>query len=176
MEFEFSSVGDIDKFIDRLEKVAEVLVEETRTPIVEEMVDNAVLHAQSGFNRGENFGLAYGFDGGLEFDQPTVVSKKSTSDGFEVVANGEDALYIEFGSGVRYNSGSSYPQPLPDGVDAIGTHISDNNTSGYPHGNKDTWFFNKDGEKFYSHGNPAFMPMYHAQEEIKNNIINRFFK
>ena len=74
-----------------------------------------------------------------------------------VIANGEDAIWVEFGTGV-YHNGSTGSSPHPKGSE-LGFTIG-----GYGKGlgKKETWGFYEDGELMFTHGTPSVMPMYTA--------------
>lgn len=109
------------------------------------------------------------------------VSIEQTQNGYRVVASGNAVAFIEFGTGVHYNSGSSYPLPKPSGIVGIGEY-------GKKHGKKDKWQYigdpgtngvvSNDGRVVTTHGNPAQMPMYHAltamQDEVERIVREAF--
>lgn len=80
-----------------------------------------------------------------------------------VAVNGRDAVFVEFGTGV-YHNGSASPHPMAVTVGAI--------IGGYGkgHGKRNTWYFNRDGETFRTHGIPARMPVWKAAKEIAPKI------
>lgn len=84
-----------------------------------------------------------------------------------VVANGEDAIWCEFGAGVYYN-GSVGSSPHPNGQDlgfTIGSY-----GKGYGKGN--AWgYYDDNGELVITRGTPASMPMYNAAKEITKKAI-----
>lgn len=82
-----------------------------------------------------------------------------------VIANGEDAIWAEFGAGVHHN-GSPGSSPHPKGSEmgfTIGGY-------GKGMGKKDTWGFYEDGELRLTHGAPATMPMYNALKTVCDEI------
>lgn len=82
-----------------------------------------------------------------------------------VIANGEDAIWAEFGAGVYYN-GSPGSSPHPKGAEmgfTIGGY-------GKGMGKKKTWGFYEDGELRLTHGAPAKMPMYNALKTVCDDI------
>ncbi len=86
----------------------------------------------------------------------------------QVIAEGEEAVYIEFGAGVHFNgSVGSYPNPLAKNLDfisAIGTY-------GQGHGSQDMWVYkDSHGEKQWTYGTPADMPMYKAVKSATDDI------
>lgn len=114
------------------------------------------------------------------------VTIEPTERGYSVVASGKTVAFIEFGTGVHYNSGASYPLPKPSGIVGIGEY-------GKGQGKKDSWRYQ--GEKgtngvvktnhktgvewIVTHGNPAQMPMYHALLAMQNEaerIVKEAFK
>ena len=83
-----------------------------------------------------------------------------------VIANGEDAVFMEFGAGVYYNGGvGSSPNPLGA---ALGYTIG---SYGKGNGAKAVWGFNgEDGTLHLTHGVPASMPLYRALQSVVNDI------
>ena len=92
------------------------------------------------------------------------VSLVGTNNGYAIVASGHAVAFIEFGSGVYHNTGEPYPDPRPDGIVGIGEY-------GKGYGKRQTWVYRDDaGEKVFTHGNPAAMPMWYASEEMRSKI------
>lgn len=83
-----------------------------------------------------------------------------------VIANGEDAVFMEFGAGVYYNGGvGSSPNPLGA---ALGYTIG---SYGKGNGAKAVWGFKgEDGTLHLTHGVPASMPLYRALQSVVNDI------
>lgn len=83
-------------------------------------------------------------------------------DGKSIVrAVGKEAVFQEFGAGVYYNgpAGSS-PNPLNKGVFLIGTF-------GKGYGQRNVWgYYDEGGNLKLTHGTPASMPMYHAEQAV----------
>jgi hypothetical protein len=83
-----------------------------------------------------------------------------------VIANGEDAVFMEFGAGVYYNGpvGSS-PNPLGTElgftIGSYSTHKPDKEIWGYK---------GEDGEIHLTHGTPASMPLYRAVQRVWKDI------
>ena len=83
-----------------------------------------------------------------------------------VIANGDDAVFMEFGAGVYYN-GSVGSSPNPLGA-ALGYTIG---SYGKGNGAKNVWGFKgSDGQLHLTHGVPASMPMYKAMMAVVNDI------
>lgn len=101
-----------------------------------------------------------------------TVTINESGNGYTIEAQGNAVAFIEFGTGVTYNSGSSYPGKKPDGVADIGEF-------GQGKGKRRAWFYYGDpgtnGEVQESgvvktRGNPAEAPMYYATEEMRRSI------
>ena len=92
------------------------------------------------------------------------VSLETTDNGYAIVAAGHAVAFIEFGAGVYHNSGDPYPGPRPEGIVGIGEY-------GKGYGKRQTWVFRDEaGEKVFTHGNPAAMPLWYASEEMRSKI------
>lgn len=82
-----------------------------------------------------------------------------------IIASGEDAVWIEFGTGVFHN-GSSGNSKHPRGNE-LGFTIG---SYGKGMGNKQTWGYYEDGNLILTHGTPAIMPMYKSMLNICGQI------
>ena len=84
-----------------------------------------------------------------------------------VVANGEDAVWCEFGAGV-YHNGSVGSSPNPYGKD-LGFTIG---SYGKGYGKAKAWgYYDGNGDLVITRGTPASMPMYNAVQEITRKAI-----
>lgn len=84
-----------------------------------------------------------------------------------VVADGEDAVWCEFGAGV-YHNGSVGNSPNPYGKD-LGFTIG---SYGKGHGKQQKWgYYDENGEIVITRGTPASMPMYNAVQEVMRKAI-----
>ena len=93
------------------------------------------------------------------------VSIEPIANGYAILAEGNAVAFIEFGAGVYHNPGEPYPNPRPSGIVGIGEY-------GKGHGKRKAWGFRDGtGELVITHGNPAAMPMWHAGEEMRRNIL-----
>lgn len=83
-----------------------------------------------------------------------------------VFADGEQAVFIEYGAGV-YNNGAAGTSPHPWGEEKgflIGEY-------GDGKGKRKAWGYrNNAGEVVVTHGTPAAMPMYHGMQDAINVI------
>ena len=84
-----------------------------------------------------------------------------------VVADGEDAVWCEFGAGV-YHNGSVGSSQNPYGNDlnfTIGSY-------GEGYGKRQAWgYYDEDGELVLTRGTPASMPMYNAAQEVMRKSV-----
>ena len=91
----------------------------------------------------------------------------SSQDLTVVFADGEDAVFMEFGAGVYYNGAAgSSPNPLGANLGfTIGSY-------GKGNGAKETWgYYGEDGELHLTHGTPASMPLYRALQSVRQDIV-----
>ena len=84
-----------------------------------------------------------------------------------VIANGEDAVFVEFGAGV-YHNGSPGSSPHPEGA-RLGFTIG---SYGDGHGKRKVWGYREDGDGplILTHGAPASMPMYNAMKNVLDQV------
>lgn len=88
-----------------------------------------------------------------------------------IFLQGKDALFIEFGAGIYYNNGNAHPQAAEFGF-GVGTYPSEHPPNrainpGY------WWYSDEDKNKHLSLGTEATMPIFHAGETIRNNLIQK---
>ncbi len=84
-----------------------------------------------------------------------------------VVADGEDAVWCEFGAGV-YHNGSAGSSPNPYGG-KLGLTIG---SYGKGFGKQQAWgYYDESGELIITHGTPASMPMYNAVKSVTIKAI-----
>lgn len=93
------------------------------------------------------------------------VSVEQNGDVLWVIAEGEDAVFIEFGAGVYFNN---KPSPHPNG-NPLGLTIG---SYGKGHGNRNAWAFFDGGELVITRGTPAAMPMYKSAKQVVQNIYD----
>ena len=83
---------------------------------------------------------------------------------------GEDALFIEFGAGIAYNTGMEHPKAGEFGY-GVGTYPSKHPPNRAI--NPGYWFYRENGELKKSIGTQATMPIYFASETMRNNAIQK---
>lgn len=79
---------------------------------------------------------------------------------------GDDVMFVEFGAGVHYNGpGSPHPMGAELGF-TIGSY-------GHGQGTQDYWWYvDRNAEVEISYGTEATMPMYKADQHIRNNFVD----
>lgn len=152
---------DIDKAIRELEKYKidfQKKVDNYRNRLAEEIAVNASL----------NFGSAVLDDRvkGEPRKPDVTVSVSDKGNISVVVADGEDAIWCEFGAGV-YHNGAVGTSPNPYGND-LGFTIG---SYGKGYGKAKAWGYYEDGELVITRGTPASMPMYNAVQEVTKRAI-----
>lgn len=83
-----------------------------------------------------------------------------------IIADGEDAVWAEFGAGVWFN-GQAHSSPHPKGEElhlTIGDY-------GKGKGQYDMWSY-YDGERHFTMGTPSSMPFYKAYMNVLNDLPN----
>ena len=99
------------------------------------------------------------FGAGNESDVEVTV--EDNGDVTTVIADGNEALFIEFGAGV-FNNGPVGTSPHPWGTYTIGSY-------GKGNGAKNAWGYrNADGTITVTRGTPAAMPMYRGMQDAMN--------
>lgn len=155
------STSEMDKAIKELEQYKKELIRKTdllRTKVAQRLVELA----ESGFSGAvvDDF-MTKGVrtaDVSVDIDERNDVTV--------VVASGEDAVWVEFGTGVHYN-GSTGSSPHPKGSE-LGFTIG---TYGKGLGKRDVWGFTDDEGFHLTHGAPAVMPMYNAVKLVSEEIV-----
>ena len=134
-------------------------VETYRKRIADEIADNASLRFGSAT-------MEYTIQGAPR--KPDVkVDVSDRGDISVVVADGEDAVWCEFGAGV-YHNGSVGASPNPYGKD-LGFTIG---SYGKGYGKGKAWgYYDDKGELVITRGTPASMPMYNAAKEVTKKAI-----
>lgn len=108
------------------------------------------------------------------FETPIIPSIKTsinpTQNGVELVGEGEDIAFYEFGAGIQKNTPRDWNNvlnvPVPDWVSPIGTY-------GKGKGSQHVWVYHKDGKFYMTHGIEARRGFAEAINEIvaeKENV------
>ena len=154
------SESEIDNAISELNKY-KITITEKMEKFRERVAERLAQNVQDGFSRAIVDDL---IDGGQRFAQVNVTydNKENVS---VVIANGEDAVWIEFGAGV-YHNGPAGTSPHPNGSN-LGFTIGG---YGKGKGSREIWGFYEDGQLRLTRGTPATMPMYNAVRDICKEI------
>ncbi|MFV0552928.1 MAG: hypothetical protein ACK5L6_13560 [Anaerorhabdus sp.] len=157
------SEDSINKAIKELEQYKKDIIRKTNI-LRQRVAEHIANTAQSGFNGAIVDDL---LKGGAKTAQVDV--KVDEQDNVSIIiANGEDAIWVEFGAGV-YHNGQAGSSPHPKGNE-LGFTIGG---YGKGMGKRDTWVYYEDGDKsrkIYTHGTPATMPMYNAVKQVVDHI------
>lgn len=85
---------------------------------------------------------------------------------------GKDAIFIEFGAGIAYNTGMQHPYAGEFGY-GIGTYPSKHPPNKAINPGRWVYGRNADGTPKWSIGTQATMPIYFASETMRNNAIQK---
>ena len=160
------STQDINRAIKELEQYEKDFLRKVdllRIRLGEEIKDLA----QSGFNGSS---VDDNLRGGT---RPAEVTVSAADDGriTVVFANGEDAVWCEFGAGV-YHNGSVGSSPNPYGSE-LGLTIG---SFGEGHGSQEVWgYYETPGDPstlVLTHGTKATMPMYNAVQTLVPRVVS----
>ena len=150
------AIKEVQQYKQDIQRKTEIL----RDRIAEEIATNA----QSGFTGAIVDDL---LKGGKKYAEVTV-DYSVEGNVVVVIANGTDAVWVEFGAGV-YHNGSSGTSPHPKGAE-LGMTIGG---YGKGMGKKSTWGFrDADGNLHLTHGTPAIMPMYNSLKIVTEQIAD----
>jgi hypothetical protein len=147
---------DIDRAIKEIEKYKQDMLTKLET-FRKRLADELSTLAQSGFNGAIMDDLV---KGGSRTPEVTV-TVKSRGNLSVVIADGSDAVWVEFGSGV-YHNGSVGSSPNPEGK-RLGFTIG---SYGKGYGKGNAWGYYENGELIITRGTPASMPMYNAVKTV----------
>lgn len=154
------SEGEIDRAIHELELYQRDIARKTnllREKVAERIADLS--------HRGFSGAIVDDLLRGGKKTAEVNVSFVSTDEKSVIMAIGEDAVWVEFGTGV-YHNGSAGSSPHPSGAE-LGFTIGG---YGKGMGKRETWGFYEDGELRLTHGTPAVMPMYNAVKTVCDEI------
>lgn len=155
------SEKEIDRAIKELEEYKKDFLkkcEELRQRVAERIRQKA----QEGFNGAVVDDLT-AESGGARMAEVSVVTEDS-DDVTLVIAQGTDAVWVEFGAGVYHNGAvGSSPNPYGSTLGFTIGSFGDN-------GRKKTWGFYENGDLKITHGTPATMPMFHAVQDVLADI------
>lgn len=153
---------DINRAIKEIERYKQHLrdkLDECRRRLADEIA----LDAQTNFN---SSGVNDIVHGSMRKAEVSVrVDERGTMS--VIVADGEDAVWCEFGAGV-YHNGSAGSSPNPYGND-LGLTIG---SYGKGKGKQTAWgYYDENNALVITRGTPASMPMYNAAQSVANKAI-----
>ena len=153
-----AAIKELDRFTRELERKNDIMRER-----IAKLIEG---YAQNGFN---NSIVDDRLAGG---GRPAVVTVKTSTENDRtlVIADGKDAVWVEFGAGV-YHNGAAGSSPHPNGSE-LGLTIG----SYGPAGKRKVWgYYENPKEKeglILTHGTPATMPQYKALRTVCEDVIN----
>jgi hypothetical protein len=153
------SIGEAIKELEKYEEDIKVKTDILRKRLADELATEA----QMLFNSAVVDDLITG--GSRSVSVSVTVSE--SGDISIVTADGEDAVWVEFGAGV-YHNGSVGSSPHPKGVE-LGYTIG---SYGKGYGKGRAWGYYDNGELRITRGTPAKMPMYTATQSIINKAVS----
>lgn len=138
------------------------------TEVIRRVAERIAQEAQSGFNGAIVDDLTE--QSGMPRTANVSVSVENRGDYFTVVANGKDAVWVEFGAGVYHNgSAGTSPNPFAQTATGVPTPPIAIGTFG-KYGTRQAWGFYEDGVLKITHGTPATMPMYNAVQTVSREV------
>lgn len=154
------SPREIGKAIRELEAYRQDFIEKTET-FRQRVADKIAELAESGFKGAI-------IDDIINGEQRTAQVQVSVENGEGVtlvIANGEDAVWAEFGTGVYYNKPAGRSRhPVGEELGfTIGGY-------GQTRGTREVWGFYEGGELRLTHGAPTTMPLYKALQTVRDEI------
>ena len=156
------SEQDIDRALKELEQYKQEIIQKTNL-LREKVAQRLADESQSGFAQAVSDTIVLKGGSVVDLHSQVDVSVDNRGSVTVVIASGEDAIWIEFGSGVYYN-GSPGTSPHPSGAE-LGFVIG-----GYGDGNgkKKVWGYKDETGKLIL--TPAAMPMSKAITTVCNEI------
>lgn len=156
------SEREIDRAIKELEQYKKEVIRKTAL-LREKVAERIESLSRSGFAGAVVDDL---LKGGVKMAEVSV-SLDNKDNVSLVIANGEDAVWVEFGAGV-YHNGSAGSSPHPEGSE-LGFTIGG---YGKGMGKKEVWGYYEGDELRLTHGTPAVMPMYNAVKTVCDEIAD----
>ena len=159
---------DIDRAIKELDTYKKDFLKKVDT-FRERLAKEITDIAQAGFNSAMVDDILPGYGSSRTAD--VTVDYSSTGNVTVIVANGKDAIWVEFGAGV-YHNGSVGSSPHPQGS-KLGYTIGSYG-KGFGKGNVWGYYADPDGKTglVLTHGTPATMPLYNAMKTISDKAVS----
>lgn len=163
------SEDDIDRAIKELEQYKRDFVNKCDL-LLNRIASRIAEEAQRGFNSAIVDDLTE--KSGSPRKASVAVRVVNRGEYYAVVADGSDAIWVEFGAGVYHNGAvGSQPNPFSQTVQGVPNPPIAIGTFG-KNGQKQSWGFYENGELKITHGTPASMPMYNAVQTVSREVIS----
>lgn len=156
------SVGEINRAIKELERYKQDIIRKSEL-LQQKVAEKIESLVKSGFDGAIVDDLTADSGGARKANVQVSIDERDNVS--VIIAAGEDAVWVEFGTGV-YHNGSAGGSPHPDGT-KLGFTIG---SYGKGMGKRPAWGFYEDGELRITHGTPATMPMYNAIKTVCSEI------
>lgn len=157
------STDGIDKALKELEKYKTDVLQKEKL-LREKVAEFLQKEAQEGFKDAVVDDLTEQSGNPIEAQVTVTIDHRGNIT--TVIANGEDAVWVEFGAGV-YHNGAAGSSPNPYGAE-LGFTIG---TYGKGNGRKQAWgYYDKDHNLKITHGTPAVMPMARSVTALINEF------
>lgn len=95
----------------------------------------------------------------------TSIAHEGETATLTITTTGKDLLFIEYGSGIRFNNGNVHPYAHEHGY-GVGTYPNQKHAFD-PNG----WYYRVGGKLHHSYGTEATMPVYKAWLSIRENAL-----
>ena len=158
------SVDSIDKAIQEIEAYRKSFIEKIET-LMDVLLADAYKEAQT------RLASTVG-----DSTNASVTKTVPIRSGDSVVATiclvGEDALFVEFGAGIAYNTGAEHPYASELGY-GVGTYPSKHPPNKAINPGRWIYGHTSDHVPLWSIGTGASMPIYYASETIRNNAVKK---
>lgn len=159
------STSDIDKAIREIDRFEKDFISKC-DQLIEKIAQAIAKEAQQRFDSAIVDDLTS--QSGEPIKANVNVRCEKRGDVYVIIADGEDAVWVEFGAGVYHNGGiGQSPNPY-----SVQNHLGFVIGGFGEKGKKNTWgFYDQDGSLRLTHGTPAKMPMYNAVQSIGGEIV-----
>lgn len=164
------SEGEVSRAIKELAQYKKDFLKKC-DELLKQIAERIAEEAERGFN-GAIVDDLMEKSGGAKTANVTVRVEKR-GDTYVVVADGEDAVWVEFGAGVYHNgSVGSQPNPLSQNITNVPNAPIAIGSFGV-NGRKKTWgFYDENGALKITRGTPAQMPMYKAIQTVSREVVS----
>lgn len=142
----------VDRAVAQLEEYSRSLDDKAKQ-LCERLAQMGAMYAEWNFT-----GVMYAGD--IDY---RITVDPGEGNSYLVKVGGETVLFMEFGAGIHYGGGHPLEGEFGMGP---GTYPGQKHALD-PNG----WWFNQDGMKIHTLGNPAGMPVYNAAKDLRKEIL-----